>query len=488
MPDRRDFERMRELMRELFGDDNSPPYRDEPIPRRGDYGVRVPSRIRSMRSFAQMNLTQTALFCRQGKFMENYEDDFKFDGYFYAYYPTYDKMNTSELRGYFSWRTKLRRGNIEKTCTSFALVYIYELLNRIGVSSPLDGFEKLKSFYLSYRLMDYQIQCDLRVWLFDYAAYYNIAPELLDDLLTDFDKAIDVLVSPALFSEDEVFDAINVVSSHDISHSRFYKAYPKETKTVLVNVYIALCGYYAKHRGESFQSRAFGFAVHEYYHMFSNAVFKRRTHENCVYSLNNARQYVCMDDKWSVTNYTASSKSSYLGDIVRAVDYTLRKKLGFKYQLKEKKTYKYILAIIESEIDKMTEEKKKTARREVAIDLSKLSSIREAAETTRDKLIVDEEELMDEPTEEIAPQPEETQGSDDENSPLDKNEREFLSRLLAGEQYADFLSQNNIMLSIVVDSINEKLYDTFSDTVILFDGDEPKIIEDYTDDVKGLLT
>ncbi len=136
----------------------------------------------------------------------------------------------------------------------------------------------------------------------------------------------------------------------------------------------------------------------------------------------------------------------------------------------------------------MTESKKQAARKEVSIDLSKLSSIREAAETTRGKLIVDEDELLDEPAEENPPQIEETQSSDDENSLLDKNEREFLSRLLSGTPYADFLAQNNLMLSIIVDSINEKLYDTFSDTVILFDGDEPEIIEDYTDDVKGLLT
>ncbi|MFR0734294.1 MAG: TerB N-terminal domain-containing protein [Oscillospiraceae bacterium] len=44
------------------------------------------------------------------------------------YYPTYQSLTDPELRGYFSWRTKLRRGDVQKrlcpthffTSTSFS--------------------------------------------------------------------------------------------------------------------------------------------------------------------------------------------------------------------------------------------------------------------------------------------------------------------------------------------------------------------------------
>ena len=43
------------------------------------------------------------------------------------------------------------------------------------------------------------------------------------------------------------------------------------------------------------------------------------------------------------------------------------------------------------------------------------------------------------------------------------------------------------MLSVAVEEINETLFDDFGDTVIDFDGDSPIIIEDYENELKGML-
>ncbi len=43
------------------------------------------------------------------------------------------------------------------------------------------------------------------------------------------------------------------------------------------------------------------------------------------------------------------------------------------------------------------------------------------------------------------------------------------------------------MVSILADSVNEKLFDNFGDTVIDFSGDEPVLIEDYTDELKTMI-
>ena len=42
-------------------------------------------------------------------------------------------------------------------------------------------------------------------------------------------------------------------------------------------------------------------------------------------------------------------------------------------------------------------------------------------------------------------------------------------------------------MSVVADSINEKLFDLVGDAVIEFDGDEPLLIEDYLDDIREAL-
>jgi hypothetical protein len=83
-----------------------------------------------------------------------------------------------------------------------------------------------------------------------------------------------------------------------------------------------------------------------------------------------------------------------------------------------------------------------------------------------------------------APESEHTPAQD---SRLSETETAFLRCLLDGTPYADLLRQRNVMLSVLVDHINETLFDDFGDTVILFDGDTPELIEDYAEDVAALL-
>ncbi|MDE7060953.1 MAG: hypothetical protein K2O71_05085, partial [Lachnospiraceae bacterium] len=58
---------------------------------------------------------------------------------------------------------------------------------------------------------------------------------------------------------------------------------------------------------------------------------------------------------------------------------------------------------------------------------------------------------------------------------------------LYGEPYREFLCEHRLMLSVVVDAINEKLFDYFADTAIVFDGDAPQILVDYKEEVAAIL-
>ena len=77
--------------------------------------------------------------------MADFEDDCPYNGTFKSYFPTYNAMSDRQLRGYFTWRAQVRRGTVEETSTSFALLYLYELICGIGVDNPLDGFNKIKA-------------------------------------------------------------------------------------------------------------------------------------------------------------------------------------------------------------------------------------------------------------------------------------------------------------------------------------------------------
>ena len=71
-------------------------------------------------------------------------------------------------------------------------------------------------------------------------------------------------------------------------------------------------------------------------------------------------------------------------------------------------------------------------------------------------------------------------------TPLDDTEYRFMQCLLYGGDY-NILIKKGVMLSVIADSVNEKLFDEFGDTVIEFVGETPELIEDYADDLKGMI-
>ena len=93
----------------------APVYRDVPIlhtaAQMANY---TPPKIREMRSIARdydvYHQAASMIFYTQAKFMEDFEDDYPRQVSFYQYLPTYQSMNTEQLRAYFTWRTRIRRG------------------------------------------------------------------------------------------------------------------------------------------------------------------------------------------------------------------------------------------------------------------------------------------------------------------------------------------------------------------------------------------
>ena len=161
----------------------------------------LPDRYREMRAISRWQegtgdqsgrwLTEAELFYRQGTFMADWEDDCPYNGLFKSYFPTYNAMSDRQLRGYFTWRAAVRKGDVQETSLSFAYVYLYELINGIGVDSPLDGFRKIETFWQAYRDFAPELDRYASVWLQDYTVYHGLSPELLATRKTIlFDRAL----------------------------------------------------------------------------------------------------------------------------------------------------------------------------------------------------------------------------------------------------------------------------------------------------------
>lgn len=269
------------------------------------------------------------------------------------------------------------------------------------------------------------------------------------------------------------------------------------------------------------------------YTMFASAVFfAPERHEDCEYRLDPIHIYRCQNGFWECMRIHGSrQKSSKLGEMMRACDQHLRLALDPAHPLKEEKVPKYMAKIIDDEIVAWLSWDAAHQPVKIDIDLSQLGHIRSAAAQTREALLIDEERedgtLADaevavaerrgaEPVADTIAEPVATTMQQDEASvptisteqfgvvapllaptpapadtasALDPAADAYLRALLEqnAAQTASAVEQSGKSEDMLVDSINEALFDLVGDTVIEFGSAGPQIIEDYEADVRGYL-
>ncbi len=549
-------------------------YADEPILKTGRQMQNfLPDQYRKMREISRWQedpkggagrwLSEAELFYRQGLLMADFEDDCPYNGTFKSYFPTYNAMSDRQLRGYFTWRAQVRRGNIEETSTSFAFLYLYELICGIGVDNPRDGYDKIKAFWDAYRAFEPGIDRFARVWLQDYAVFHELDPKLLRDSKTvAFDNALielrraarDLVPAPAPSDlppkrhktseptlplppdeahEERLMAAIDALSTYNLNNSRLDRSHHRDLRHVACAVYVRMARYYDTHRKTGIVASLFGEETAMPYTMFASAVFfAPERHEDCEYRLDPIHIYRCQNGFWECTRIHGSrQKSSKLGEIMRACDQRLRLALDPGHPLKEEKVPKYLAKIIDDEITAWLSWDAAHQPVKIDIDLSQLGHIRSAAAQTREALLIDEERedgtLADtevavaerreaEPMADTIPEPVATTTQQDEASEpiisteqfgvvapllapaptpadtasaLDPAADAYLRALLEqnAAQTASAVAQSGKSEDMLVDSINEALFDLVGDTVIEFGSAGPQIIEDYEADVRGYL-
>ena len=427
--------------------------------------------------------SRESIFIKQGKLLAAYEDDYVYDRRVTHYFPTYQSLTNPELRGYFSWRTKLRRGNLQKTSLSNAFLYIYELLNQIGVADPMDGYRKLTEFRDAYGALDDGILPYLNLWLMDYVVYYNLDAGLLADTpQVRFNRGIAVLDSIQSRGDEEVIRAVKQLSPKWLERSKFYREYREECDTVIVRVLRRMSAHYNARCKKTMVEQYFGSFSQYRVILFDAAVFHERQVEGSrQYMVDENYIYRCRNGLWSVQKYDCLSHSNgKLGDVLKAIDGVMREGYGYGRPIQYKLDTKWILKIIQEEARNLLAEKKAAEEKKITIDYSRLARIRDDAAVTRDRLMVEEEA-----EEEAPPVQTPAPAEEPEDTPLTKDEYRLLQSLLYGRDYG-WVRSSGLMLSVLVDGINDKLYDTFSDSVLLGD-DPPELIEDYIADLKEMI-
>lgn len=484
-----------ELLRMLHSDKSiqkiqSQVYHDEPILRTASQMQQAtPPRIREMRSISGIEngnvRSMESLFYQQGCFMADFTDNYHHYDDFTRFFPTYQTLTDRQLRGYFTWRADVRQGKYEKAPTAYAFLYCYELLNLIGADSPADAFAKLKQFYREYQSLEPTLKKYVPAWLDDFVVYYGLLPQSLSaNCHPDYDKHLMTLLDKSADIHTK-FLALTELSSSALTNSRFYKEHTELTERAVCYAYDAY-----SEREEDTLAHFFGAKQSVPYYPFESAVFyfKNGKCHDAVYPISGVRQYRCVHGNWRFESYSLPhGKSSKLTKLLRAVDARLRIFTGYHYRIKQDALKPKDIELLDDAIARAVKEEKQRKIPKIEIDLSKLQTIREEAENTCEKLVLPEEraeaecETIDTPVTESEPMPTENPLG------LSDNAAYLLDCLLNDQPYDRLTMQSGMMLSLLVDEINERLYDEIGDAVLEQDGDSIQLIPDYLDELNAML-
>lgn len=90
-------------------------------------------------------------FVKEAQKLRNKKENFANHVPFKCYWPTYSDMNGWQQQWYFYWRLQVRRENFLPTDLSYIFVHVYEILNLVETSDPIQAATRIRTLWLAYR-------------------------------------------------------------------------------------------------------------------------------------------------------------------------------------------------------------------------------------------------------------------------------------------------------------------------------------------------
>lgn len=496
----------------------------------------------ALSNFDEKEKFELKSFYHQAEFMKDYEDDYVYTGKeIDIRYPVYHDLTDEMLRGYFGWRSRFKKGNKRYEGECFISLYAYELINCVGgdAAEVYKRFDELETWAESEMLAIYE---RLQRWKHDFIVFYGLPIELLGDYYDDSaDKYAISLINYKNSTDEEIAEAVEFFSDYKVAKSAYFSKNEEKKISMLSAVYVEFADYYAN-MGVNFFEKCFGKKTFYQYSMFYLAKFYHKSYKdrNRTVVISPVRRFVFDDEVCLYDAYqNINLKNPELGTLAQETDRILRKKEKGMMPLNKRMKNKQYLKMVEEAIEKREKLDKK---RKVQIDFSKLKGIREDAAVTREKLIVDEAENAAEEalgglfiantagdnvntagdnvnaagnnantaqkpivnggeTIDNKANPEKMQNADDaaQKEKLDdigkvkiltEIEEEYLRAVMEGlsaVKIKEIVQKSRKMESVLVDSINEKMYDVIGDSVLEEGAEGYSFVEDYREEVEEIL-
>jgi hypothetical protein len=430
---------------------------------------------------------------------------------FMQYWPTYDSMTEAQQRWYFYWRTQIRQGTPLPTDTSYLFVYVYEVINLIGFSSPETAFKRLASFWRHYRVLQPKLDNYLVDWLADFLVVYKMPNSplkwygvaLQDGAFSgDIDLSIEAWLETGGDFQKLPSKLLYKLAGYTPTRSKFFKAHSDEYQLEdayrqgLHAIEVAL-----RDQGNSL------FKIHR---PAQARVIQREPFASALHNLPTQTIMLGNVHPWT----SREDLSATLTSIIKYSENIKRAQAGYSSKLRGIELpdeWKLILdntfAIPEP-------------RREITIDMDKVAQLQQESEEVRDRLIVEEvpqdaqigaAETSSEPDRQMKPageisQPGYIQRPDDAPADL-LTELPEVAEVMgkAGQTAArilGFLRDNNwetssdriptnlfegSFLNTELDAINERATQVLGDALIFEENGQVVVAEDYRDEIEFIL-
>ncbi len=305
---------------------------------------------------------------------------------FFCYWPKYSDMDAAQRKWYFYLRSCIRRGEYPQTDLSYLYVYIYELLNLIGVKDAAEGFKMLSAVQQAYGKQYPQLQNHLSSWMHDFVHVYDCgvtAQEIIRNMQDLSEEGLNELLTD--MSEHDSFDlqlwALERLSTYKITNSKFYQRGNQELIARCVpGVLHEIDQQLRQKKGKNLLNTYAALKMHtDTVTAFSSAICEKQP----TYSVR-CRHY-----------HNGSKLSNFLKNVIRYTENALRTQMKYSAKLQgvelDDQTKAWIDAYIAEQLNPSAPNAEKAAPAKngtkIALDLNKLAQLRADSDDVREALL-----------------------------------------------------------------------------------------------------
>lgn len=498
--------------------------------------IDIPEQLRQMLALSEQMRsaksvkTQRKLFIKQAHFMQDYSDTTgTWDTSLFRLYPTYQSLTLRQLRGYFTWRTRLRAGQYLPASTVFVSIYLNELFNGVGADGPEDAVQKAYSCVSQFELQDELSSVNAIVWhtwIVDFCVLHgldsSVTQRYVDEVSQASDALLHILYAPQEYQESEIVDALREVASK-FDRSPIWKKRHDEAEHIVAQLWT-----YCVQQPVDMMNHLALFNVifgeqyrRQYFPLADTMVEVEQPSHDVSYMLTPMRRITYQQQTWCIEGYTPLSFDLHkLDNFLRVIDRILRKQWKTGGYLRERDDELWAVPLVEQAFAYITQQQRRAQIPSIDVSAGTLGKIRTDAALTQERLLTDEERddtalvsvsddsgvdsLLDSSGDVVA-----TSLVDSDNtSSVDlqqtvqsrhqqeehNQDQEFAYRILgdlladsSGESALADIRQAQRLPAVVADSINSFCWQEFGDTIVEYDGASLQLVDDYVDDVAQWL-